>query len=315
MVGSAFILILMKESINPKATMKKISLAILSLFVATATSPEVSGQKTTGNAPSLLYQVSGKGLSKPSYIFGTVHAVCSPDMVPLAALDPYLSSTDQLMMEVDMDDMVEMGSMAGAMMIPDGKTLKDYLTAEQFAKVDAMVIELLGYSAENVKMIKPAMLTVLLITSQKAVGCTPTVYDRELMQNAVAKKKPVIGLETVASQIKVIDSMPIEKQAKELYEMALDPQKSINEFRKLTAAYKTRDPEKLFELTDTMMAGDREFQGRLIDERNLAWIPKLETAFKEKPTFVAVGAGHLGGKKGVLALLKGKGYKVTPVKL
>jgi len=271
--------------------------------------------KASEDSPSLLYKVTGKGLAQPSYIFGTFHAICSSEMVPFEKLDTYLTQSDQLMMEIDMDDAVEMGSMGKALIIPDGKTIKDFMTAEQFAKVDAMITNLLGYSAENVKMVKPSMLMVLAVTSPKAIGCTPTIYDLSLMQNAVAKKKPVVGLETVASQIKVIDSKPLDKQAKDLYEMAADPEKSIKELKKMMAVYKAGDAEKLFELTESMMTSDKEFQSRLLDERNIAWIPKLEAAFKEKPTFVAVGAGHLGGKNGVIKLLRKNGYKVTTVKL
>jgi uncharacterized protein len=290
--------------------------SIFALLILGVAAIGVYGQtKGAGEAPSLLYQVTGKGISKPSYIFGTFHAVCPTEMVPFEDLDVYLNQTDQLMMEVDMDDPAEMLSMTKGVIMTDGKTLKDYLKPEEFAKVDEMAKNLLGYSAENVKMVKPSIIAVLLVTSPKAIGCTPTVYDMSLMKSAVEKKKPVVGLETVESQIKVIDSKPFDQQAKDLYEMASNPQKSIDELKKLMAAYKMRDPEKLIDIANSQLKSDKEFQMRLIDDRNIAWIPKLESAFKEKPTFVAFGAGHLGGKNGVIKLLRAKGYQVTPVKL
>jgi uncharacterized protein YbaP (TraB family) len=298
-----------------------IDMKLLTLFTIAAVT--VLGSSTSLNAQSksaaaqssMLYEVSGKGLAKPSYIFGTFHAICPTEMVPFESLDPYLARTDQMLMEIDMDDPAEIQSMTGGLMISGGKTLKDVLTPEQFVKVDEMIKSLLGYSAENVKMIKPMMLTVMALTSAKAIGCTATAYDLSLMQAAVAKKKPISGLETVASQLKVIDSRPLEKQAKDLYEMSLDPQKSIKQLKDLMATYKLGDPEKLIEVTNSQLKDDKDFQIKLLDDRNLAWVPKLETAFKEKPTFVAVGAGHLGGKKGVLQLLREKGYDVRPVKL
>lgn len=290
--------------------MKKLALATLSVLVTFAASSLVSAQE-----PSLLYKVTGNGLEKPSYIFGTFHAICSTEMIPLANLETYLDQTDELVMEIDMDDATEMGSMVGAVAMPDGKTLKDLLTPDQLVKVDELTRNYLGVPAETVKSIKPSTLMVLLMTRPKAIGCDPVTYDLDLMKSAVAKKKPVVGLETVALQIKVLDSIPLEKQAKNLYEMALDPPKVIGELKKLMAVYKTQDVEKLFKATSSQKTEDREFQMRLLDERNAAWIPKLQVAFKEKPTFVAVGAGHLGGKKGVLSLLRKKGYKVDPVKL
>ena len=109
--------------------------------------------------------------------------------------------------------------------------------------------------------------------------------------------------------------MPLDKQANELYKMALDPQKAIAQLKKLMEVYKTQDVDRLFDTTSSQLANEKEFHARLLDERNISWIPKLEAAFKGMPTFVAVGAGHLGGKNGVIKLLRSKGYDVRPVKL
>jgi uncharacterized protein len=291
---------------------KLIGLSLLSICLGLCVAAHGQSKKAAETG-SLLYKVTGNGLAKPSYIFGTFHAVCPTDMVPFESLDAYLAQSEQLLMEIDMDDPAEMQSMTRGLMIPDGKTLRDFLTAEQFAKVDEMMKNLVGVSVENVKMIKPSMLMIMVLTSPKAIGCTPTTYDVSLMKDAVAKKMPVVGLETVASQIAVIDSKPIADQAKELHKLAEDPQKGVGELKKMMAVYKLRDADKLYDLTDEMMTTDRKFQGKLLDDRNRAWIPKLESAFKEKPTFVAVGAGHLGGKNGVIRLLRKKGYQVTPV--
>jgi uncharacterized protein len=83
--------------------------------------------KSSRETPSLLYQVTGKGISKPSYIFGTFHAICPTEMVPFESLDRYLDESDQLMMEIDMDDPAEMMAMTKGVMIPGGKTIKDFL--------------------------------------------------------------------------------------------------------------------------------------------------------------------------------------------
>src|SRR6186713_389431 len=150
--------------------MKRIKLTALSLSLVAAFCSFSAGQsKSAAESPSLLYKISGKGISKPSYIFGTFHAICPTEMIPLESLDTYLAQTDQLMMEIDMDDPTVMSRLTQAVMIPDGKTVKDFLTAEQFAKVDEMVQNALGYSAENIKMVKPAMLSVLILTSPKSI--------------------------------------------------------------------------------------------------------------------------------------------------
>ena len=291
--------------------MKRCIAFLLSFLLTVGLVSTTFGQSANG----LLYEITRKDLAQPSYIFGTIHAICAADMLPITGMQPYLDRTEQMLMEIDMDDPVEMGSMTKTIFIPEGKTLNDYLTAEQLAKVDEMTKSLLGSPAESLKTVKPSVLSVMIIASRKALGCTPSVYDLLLMQSAVAQKKPVIGLETVASQIKVLDSTPMDKQAKDLYEMALDPQKKIAELKSLIAVYKTQDAEKLFEYSTGQLTSDKEFQSKLLDDRNHAWIPKIEASIKEKPTFIAVGAAHLGGKIGVINLLREKGYTLKPIKI
>ena len=285
--------------------------SVFSVFAICGTIQMAHAQPASG----LLYKITRKDLAQPSYIFGTIHAICANDMIPVAGLQPYIEKTDQMLMEIDMDDPVEMGSMSKTIFIPEGKTLKDFLSPEQFLKVDEMTKSLLGAPAENLMKLKPSILSVMAIASAKSMGCMPSVYDLLLMQAAVAKKKPVVGLETVASQIKVLDSSPIEKQAKDLYELALDPQKRIQDFRSLIDVYKMQDAEKLFVHSTSELSSDKEFQTKLLDDRNKAWIPTIESAIKAKPTFVAVGAAHLGGKTGVINLLRAKGYAVKPIKV
>jgi uncharacterized protein YbaP (TraB family) len=284
---------------------------VLPFLAAFALIQPVDGQSANG----LLYEISGNNLARPSYIFGTIHAICPADMLPVDGLQPYISRTDQMLMEIDMDDPVEMGSMSKTIFIGGGKTLRDFLNPEQFSKVDEMTRSLRGMPAENLKTLKPSVLSVMMVTSPKALGCTPSVYDMLLMQSAVEKKMPVIGLETVASQVNVLDSRPMDKQAKDLYDLALDPQKRIQELKSLISVYKTQDAEKLFDFTRSGLSTDKEFESKLLDDRNSAWIPKIESAIKEKPTFIAVGAAHLGGKVGVINLLRSKGYSVRPIKI
>ncbi len=265
---------------------------------------------------ALLYEISGNGLKKPSYLFGTIHIICPNDMIPAEKLDEYLGKSEQVFMELDFDNQTEIQSMSKAAYLPDGKTLADFLTAEQYAKVGEMVKNSLGVPIENVKNIHPMILQTLIITSPKNLGCNPPgSYELSFLKTAAANKKPIEGLETVGMQLDTINSIPLDKQAEGLYKMALEPNKSIDEYKKLVETYKTQNLDKVYEFIQRAFADDPTFQVTLLDDRNVAWIPKIEKAIKEKPSFIAVGAGHLGGKTGVLNLLRAKGYKVQAIKL
>jgi len=288
---------------------------VFSTAIISQAQPKKKQSNTIAETSGLLYKITGKDLKKPSYLFGTIHIVCPNDMFSMEKLNGYLDQTDQVIMELDMDNTAEMTAMGQGMQMADGKTLKDFLTAEQFAKVDEMFKTYMGFSAENVKQIKPFISSVMISTSPKALGCAPDSYELSFLKTATEKKKPIEGLETVASQFAAFEKSPLEKQAKALYEMALNPQKSVDQFKQLVAAYKTQDAENLYVLIDTQMKSEKDFQGVLLDERNKDWIPKIEKAIGEKSSFIAVGGGHLGGKNGVVNLLRTKGYKVEAIKL
>lgn len=295
----------------------KLKLILLSAVLGLAgLSLAAQAPAPNANETGLLYEISGNGLKKPSYIFGTFHILCPADVMPMEKFAPYIEKSDQMIMEIDMDDPAETGAMAKGAAILDGRTIKDVLTSDQFTKVDDMFKNTVGVSVENVKMLKPAILGILVITSPKMLGCgPPSSYELSFVNQAREKKKPIIGLETVEFQSRVLDARPLEKQVSSLVEIANDPQKAVNQLKKLIATYKAQDIEKLHSLVLEEERSDAEFSKDLLDDRNAAWIPKLESNIKTTPSFIAVGAGHLGGKNGVIQLLKAKGYKVTPIKL
>lgn len=298
--------------------MSRISRFFILLAALTFGSASLFAQKqaTKPADNALLFEISGNGLKRPSYIFGTFHILCPTDVMPMEKFTPYIDKTDQMIMEIDMDNPAETGAMLKGSAISDGRTLKDLMTAEQYAKVDAMFKNAMGVSVDAVSMLKPAILGVLVVTSPKMLGCGPPAsYELSFVKIASEKKKLIVGLETVEFQSKTLESRPLEKQAESLVKMAADPQKAEDELKKLIAIYKEQDIDKLHDLAVKDDDSDPEFEKNLLDDRNAAWIPKIEANIKSTPSFIAVGAGHLGGPKGVISLLRARGYKVTPIRL
>lgn len=237
-------------------------------------------------------------------------------MIATKEFDNYINQTERVIMEVDFDDQAGMIKMVTVAYLPKGKTLLDFLTVEEYAKVGVMVRSFLGIPIENVKNMHPVFLAVMITTSPKVLGCSsPASYELLFLQTATAGKKPIEGLETVAIQLDVINSTLMTKHAENLYKMALDPQKSIDEFKKLIAIYKSQDSDKIYEFIQKSLANDPSFEANLLDKRNLEWIPKIEKAVKEKSSFIAVGAAHLGGDSGILSLLRKKNYVIKPIRL
>lgn len=294
---------------------------ILLLLGATVTAfvfnnSEVSAQsKSSAPDSALLYEITGKDLKKPSYLFGTIHIICEKDMFPAAKLDSYLNKTDQLLLEFDMDDPVVMQKAAQMSLLPDGGSVSDLVTAEEYQKIDALFKNYLGFSFDLLKNYKPLTSTTLLMTSPKVLGCQPAVvYDNYLSQKAAAAKKPVIGLETVEEQIAVMDSIPVQKQIDGLKKTAADPQVAAKAFKQLYEIYLKQDSDELFKVAAGQLKMEEYSQEIMLDKRNSNWISAIETNISAKPTFIAVGGGHLGGENGVVNLLRAKGYKLKPIK-
>jgi hypothetical protein len=211
-----------------------------------------------------------------------------------------------------MDDPNLQSAMMGGMMMKD-KTLTGLASAEDIKLVDAVFKDKLGMPIVAMNTVKPFMVSSMMLPL--LMGCPIASVEQELMKISKNQKEEVYGLETVAEQLAVFDAIPYQVQMDELVKSVKDEFKSDKEeLVKLMETYKSGDVEAIMTM---MNSSDNKisskYQEELLVNRNKNWIPKIEQIAKQKPTFFGVGAAHLGGKTGVIALLRAKGYKVEPV--
>ena len=144
-------------------------------------------------------------------------------------------------------------------------------------------------------------------------------YEVELMDIAKKNEMETSGLETVEYQMSVFDSIPYKAQADMLID-AIEAEKDTTtnietQMADMIQLYKDQDLQALQQLLKSESSGMEQFEEILLNQRNRNWIPIMKTQIAEKPTFFAVGAGHLGGPEGILTLLRKEGYKLTPVSM
>jgi uncharacterized protein YbaP (TraB family) len=142
------------------------------------------------------------------------------------------------------------------------------------------------------------------------------MMEQVIMEEAKQYKKKIKGMETMAYQAGVLDSIPYQLQAQQLVSYIDSANKGVDEDKNLKEmfnAYKNQDLKKLEELLIESDAGMAGFTDILLYHRNRNWVNKLKTLMPEKSLLVAVGAGHLPGEKGLISLLRKEGYTVTPV--
>lgn len=284
--------------------MRKLFIAVISLCSVFA------GAQKLDNA--ILWKISGNGLSKPSYLMGTVHMTCDTtlDKNILKALD----ETNQLYLEYDMDSPTLSEEMSAEAFMKDGKKMSQLVSPEDFKTVRDYVKKNFDLDLTTVEEYKPFMLTTMFYS--KILDCPVQSYENELITVTKSQKEEVYGLETVKEQMQVFEDIPYEVQMQEIVRTTNGGfEKDVAEYKKMLDAYAHKDINKLQKITkETENILFIKYNDVLITNRNKNWIPRIDKIVQESPTFFGVGALHLGGKEGVIKLLRKKGYKVEPVK-
>ena len=282
-------------------------LRLTALVAALGLSTALGAQ--TDSSQTLLWKISGNGI-QPSYLFGTIHLLPQADFDMDAKTVQAFEDTEQLVMELDMDDPGMQAEMLQGMNMRGDTTLKDLLTADEYAKVEALVFESVKMPLSMMDRYKPMVVASMLIPDY--IEGTPASFEATFTQMAVAAQKEILGLETVTEQLAVFDSIPYAVQAQELLHYTEDDPEMRALFGKLVEAYKAEDMEAIDDYMEQEIDDPAEVEF-MLHNRNRNWVPRMRKLASGKSTFFAVGAGHLGGDAGMIQLLRDAGYTVTPI--
>lgn len=225
-----------------------------------------------------------------------------------------MDDTQQLFLELDMDDKSMQLQMLKHMKMNDGTKLSTLLTAEEFKIVDDFLKKNMNMSAKTFDTFKPFIVSTMLLP--KLLDCEFQSVESELMKVTKIQEEEILGLEKMEDQMKVFDAIPYKTQAEELLKTAKgDLSNEKDEFKKMILLYEQKDIEGLLiMMNDSNNRITSENQDILLNSRNKNWIPIIIETIKEKPTFFGVGAAHLAGEEGVINLLRVQGYTVEAVK-
>lgn len=261
---------------------------------------------------SLLWKISGNGLTQPSYLYGTIHLTCDATLEPPAV--KAMEQTQQLYLELDMDDPSIQSAMMSAMVMTGGQKMTELAKPEDVKVVSDYLQKNLGMPLEMMNPVKPIFVSMMFLT--KLLDCPIQSVEENLMKLSVAQKEEVFGLETVQEQMATLDAVPYKEQMAELVKSAKsDLENDKKETKMLADLYKAKDIEGMLKAArESENVTTSKYENELLTKRNKSWIPKIEKVAKEKPTFFGVGAAHLAGDNGVIKLLRKQGFKVEAVK-
>ncbi|HBK71690.1 MAG TPA: TraB/GumN family protein [Flavobacteriaceae bacterium] len=278
-----------------------IAFVLFSLLVSTSNAQ---------NDNSLLWKIEGDSI-KTSYVFGTMHLMPQEDFVLKDKVKNAFNEAEVVYLELDMDDPSFMADMMKYSMLEEGDELKAHMDSTEYVFLNQYMNKNIGVGLKQLNRFKPLSLTSMIMTT--LMGKQLASYELTFINMAKEAEKELKGLETIASQIAVFDKIPYDEQIDDIIKMLKSPEETKKLYVNMIALYKAEDITKLFESMDDYFDNDQEMMKSLLFDRNENWVKQIPEISKKQKIFYAVGAGHLGGDKGVIKLLKSAGYIVTPV--
>ncbi len=263
---------------------------------------------------SLLWQISGNELTKPSYLFGTIHIISRNDFFLGKNVSKKLTKSEELIMETDLNN-IDIAALTKRSTLDSGKTIKDYMNDSDYTILQSFMEDSIGIKKNTFEQfyakLKPFYLEQLIFFTY--LGQEKESYEEVFKKTAEDKKIPQTGLETFEEQLLFLEEIPLDLQLKSIVKTIKNYSTETKKLDELIRDYKEQNLNSLTKAFEE--DEDPIWKEKLLNKRNNNWVPKLNTLMHSKSCFIAVGAGHLGGENGLINLLRKQGYTVEPISI
>lgn len=259
---------------------------------------------------SLLWRITPPGGGADSYLFGTMHVRDLRAFKWFELAQTHLAECEVLATEFDFTE-IEPEALAAALRLPEGSSLDTLLGSSAWKNLDRYAQKKLGVSAEVFRFQHPMSVSTALnaaFLSEEA----PQSLDETLWQYARSLGKTTAGVETFADQLQTLQAIPLGQHLKSLTWLLKNYNRQKQRLKKMISWYAAGDLKPLYRAAKKDAKGMRK---TLIYRRNKQMARRFEQITAGHTLFCAVGAGHLPGEKGMLRLLRQRGYKVKPILL
>jgi uncharacterized protein YbaP (TraB family) len=259
----------------------------------------------------LLWHISGRGAD--GTLFGTMHSE-DPRVTTLPeAVERHFNAAEMLMLEVSLDAQTQM-AVALAMMLPESSSLSA-VVGEGLGKQAQQAMLGFGIPPEVTERMQPWATVITLSMPKMETG---QVLDLLLYQRAVQAGKSFQPLESPQEQLAVFTDLSNSEQKTLLRSVLMEYKSYPAMFERLTEAYLRRDLAAIVRMgEENPMSSDPTLQQkltrRLLEERNRRMVERMEPQLQQGKVFIGVGALHLPGEQGLIALLRQRGYTVQAV--
>jgi uncharacterized protein YbaP (TraB family) len=263
---------------------------------------------------AFLWEIQGE--HGRNYILGSIHLL-KKEMYPLnPVIERAFNAADVLVLELDLsgDKMTEMSlQLMGRGVYTGEETLRDHISADAYERVETILKERYGTSIDFYKKFRPWFLALTIESIELLkMGYNPEYgVDIYLLRKAEGKKK-IEGLETVASQLALFESMDDEEGEKFLLYTIEEIDREKKYLTEIVRHWERGDVAPIERILTEIFESQPELRSinrKLLDDRNRDMVHRIEDLMETgRVHFIVVGAAHLIGEAGILEMLRSKGY-------
>jgi uncharacterized protein YbaP (TraB family) len=276
---------------------------------------------TVKKYPSLLWEITGNGLTKPSYLFGTMHV---SDKLVFHLGDSFynaIKSAEVLALETNpetwQDDFSKSVFFKNAALGMDQTRMTDNYPLDNLS-INTFALEPYSEFLKASLAVEPSMINGMLY---RTYGTKlddfeeDTFLDMYLFQVGKKLGKKVTGVENFQESEKLVmeaykDMIRDQNKKRRSY----DFEGMMNNPKKIEDAYRNGDLDVLDSL-ETLSVFSDAFQEKFLYKRNSIQANSIDSIIRKSSLFVGVGAAHLPGRRGVIEILRGKGYHLRPINM
>jgi len=255
-----------------------------------------------------------KGAHNTVYLLGSVHLLkAGESTLPPPIMQAYRRSST-LVMELNLNDAgVDslLGAGTEAALLPEGETLSEVLGPDLNARLLAHA-QRLGLPSESLARFQPwfAAMALEQTTLAQAGYEAGAGVDMQLTQDATADHKPIVALETMGEQMGFFSHLTRDAQRQFLRSTLKDLDSAASDTAAVVRAWERGDVRELERLFREESADAPQLMRLLTTDRNRKWLPRIDALLgDDHDDMVIVGAMHLIGDDGLVALLKRQGYE------
>lgn len=257
---------------------------------------------------TLLWKIEGEQLTAPSYLFGSMHVQDQRAFQGLEYIQECIDQCDAFAAEYNLNEQNPI-AFQQASQLPAGESLQALLNPRIYKKLAKIFERETGQDLEDFDQLKPAMIVNILTAAQFSEDHQEAL-DQMLFQYAENNGKEMMGLETFERQMEIMEEMSLTEQLRSLKSLATNFKSFRKSLKKTAALYVEGDIQKILKKVKESSGQMRKV---LLFDRNFIMADRILEIIQQKSLFTVVGAGHLGGGKGLIHLLKSQNLKVQPI--